>query len=72
MTAPEVAKFVQELDDWCSGGRGRQALIAREVGASEGLVHDWRKGRRLPSLDQYFAVQAFLKRQHKRARTKRA
>jgi hypothetical protein len=72
MTAPEVAKFLQELDDWCSGERGRQALIAREVGVSEGLVHDWRKARRLPSIDQYFTIQAFLKKQTKRERKKRA
>jgi transcriptional regulator with XRE-family HTH domain len=72
MTAPEVEKFLQELDDWCSAERGRQALIAREVGVSEGLVHDWRKGRRVPSLDQYFAIQAFLKRKHRREQRKRS
>jgi hypothetical protein len=71
MTAPEVAKFLQELDDWCSAERGRQALIAREVGVSEGLVHDWRKGRRVPSLDQYFAIQAFFRKQYKRELRKR-
>jgi len=62
---------LKELDDWCSGERGRQALIASEAGVSEGLVHDWRKGRRLSSIDQYFAIRPSLKKQHKRARSKR-
>jgi hypothetical protein len=65
MTVPEVAKLVKELDEWCSAERGRQALVARELEASEGLVHDWRKGRRVPSIDQYFALKEFLKKQRR-------
>jgi hypothetical protein len=68
MTHPELAGLLKEIDEWCGAERGRQALVAKEVEASEGLVHDWRKGRRLPNIEQYFVLKTFLKKQRRRSK----
>jgi hypothetical protein len=66
MTHPELTKLMKELDEWCGAERGRQALVSKEIQASEGLVHDWRNGRRIPNIEQYFALREFLKKQRRR------
>lgn len=65
MTAPELEKLLIDLRTFCAG-RGRQAQVAEELKVSRGLVHDWITGRRTPSVDHFFALQAFLKKQRRR------
>jgi transcriptional regulator with XRE-family HTH domain len=62
MTAPELKELLDELKAWCAQERGRQAKVAREVGVSRHLVNDWLFERKKPSLEQYFALQAFSKK----------
>ena len=63
MTVPELEKLIADLNRWCEKGRGRQAKIAAALSISRGLVHDWLKRRRVPSVDQFFALKEFLKKQ---------
>jgi hypothetical protein len=75
VTAPELKKLMEELKAWCDAEHGRQAQVALELPVepkvSRYLVNDWIFGRKRPSLDQYLAVQAFLKKQ-RRSRGSRA
>jgi hypothetical protein len=56
---------LDELRDWCAAEHGRQARVARELKVephvSRDLVNDWLFERKKPSLEQYFALQTFLK-----------
>ena len=63
MRAPELENLIQELKAWAEQKRGRQSELARELEVSRHLVNDWLSSRRPPTLDQYFALQAFLRKQ---------
>jgi hypothetical protein len=49
---------------------GRQSQLARELNVeprvSRHLVNDWLFERKRPSLEQYFALQDFLRKQRRR------
>jgi hypothetical protein len=68
MTAPELEKLLNELRAWCAEGTKRQVQVAEALGVSRGLVNDWLTGRRVPGTDRYFALKAFLRKQHRRSR----
>jgi transcriptional regulator with XRE-family HTH domain len=58
--------LIEELKVWCAGVPGHQLQIAERLEVSRGLVHDWLNGRRNPSVDQFFALKAFLRKQRRR------
>ena len=68
MTAPELETLMRDLKTWCAQERGRQAQLASELEppVSRQLVNDWINLRKKPSLDQYFALKDFLKKQRRR------
>jgi hypothetical protein len=72
VVVPELEKLMGELKAWCDAERGRQAQVSRELPVepkvSRYLVNDWIFGRKRPSLDQYLALQAFLKKQRRRVK----
>ena len=61
--APELRKFMEQLKQWCSEERGRQAQLAQEFAVPRQLVNDWITLRKKPGLDKYFALQSFLNKQ---------
>lgn len=75
MTAPELKKLMAQLKAWCDEERGRQVQLARELEVeprvSRHLVNDWLFERKTPSLEQYFALQDFLRKQQRRKRSSR-
>lgn len=72
MPPKELDDLMADLTAWCKAKHGRQKQLAAEMGVNDFTVSHWLAGRKRPSLDQYFALKDFLKKQHKRARTKRA
>ena len=70
MTAPELKKLMADLKAWCDAEHGRQAQLARELEVeprvSRHLVNDWLFERKKPSLEQYLALQAFLRKQRRK------
>jgi hypothetical protein len=70
MTAPELKKLLAELKAWCDAKHGRQAQLPRELNVeprvSRHLVNDWLFQRKKPNLEQYFALQAFFRKQRLR------
>lgn len=63
----EYEKVIMELIEWCADGRGRQVQIAEHLGVTRKAVNSWVKGTRRPRIEQFFAVQAFLKKQRRRS-----
>ena len=61
MTSDEYDKLINELIEWCTP-RGRRVELARELGVTRQQVTNILAKRRMLSLEQYFALQAFLKK----------
>jgi DNA-binding XRE family transcriptional regulator len=62
----EYEKVIMELIAWCAAERGRQQELATELDVSRKTVNSWVKLTRRPSLEQYFKLRAFLKKQQRR------
>jgi transcriptional regulator with XRE-family HTH domain len=65
MSSAELKKLMEELSELCRS-HGRQKEIAQEMGVSEQVLSNWLNGSRSPSLDSYFKIQEFLKKQKRR------
>ena len=63
-------KLLNDLRAWARAEHGRDALLARELGVSPGLLSHWLTGRRTPTLRDGLAIQEFLKAQAMRPRKK--
>jgi DNA-binding XRE family transcriptional regulator len=61
--AREIDRLMEEFRAWVSQGRGRQAIVAKAVGASKQSVSAWIKGESLPRWELGMKLQAFLKAQ---------
>ena len=62
MPPEELKILISTLALWCNAGHGRAKLIADELDVNEQMVSNWLSGRKTPSLKNYFALQAFLKK----------
>jgi hypothetical protein len=65
MPPKESEILIAELKAWADAKYGRRSAIARMLGLSPQLVSDWLAGRKTPTLDTGFQLQAFLKKQRR-------
>jgi len=63
----EYERVITELIQWCAEERGRQQELAKELGVSRKAVNSWVKRTRHPRIEQFFALQAFLRKQRRRS-----
>jgi transcriptional regulator with XRE-family HTH domain len=67
MPPRESERLIAELKAWADEKYGRRSELARMLGLSPQLVSDWIAGRKMPTLDVGLQLQAFLKKQRRRA-----
>ena len=63
---PKTKELISELKKWCDGQYGRRSETAKALDVNPSLVSDWLDEFRVPSLDQGFMIQDFLKKQRQR------
>jgi hypothetical protein len=63
---PKTKELISELKKWCDEKYGRRSETARVLDVKPSLVSDWLDEFRVPSLDQGFMIQDFLKKQRQR------
>lgn len=64
----EYDELIQELTLWCEAQHGRQQEIADEFKVSKQLVSHWLTKRRVPNLENFFKLKAFLAKQRRRSK----
>ena len=62
---PKTKELIAELTKWCEAEYGRKSEVAKALGVSPSLVGDWLGEYRVPSLDQGFMIQDFLRQQNR-------
>jgi hypothetical protein len=70
MPPEELDALMAELKAWCKAKHGRQRELAAELGVTEQVLSNWIARRKMPGLENYLRLQAFLKKQ-KRCRSRR-
>ena len=63
---PKTKELISELKKWCDEEYGRRSETARVLGVKPSLLSDWLGEFRVPSLDQGFMIQDFLRTQGKK------
>jgi hypothetical protein len=58
MEAPQ--NIINELKAWCAEKYGRNSKVARMLGVSPQLVHDWFSEKTIPTWPTGMKIQAFL------------
>jgi transcriptional regulator with XRE-family HTH domain len=59
----ELKELMANLRAWAWQKHGRQKELAAAMDVTEETVSRWLSGRKRPSLEKFFALRAFLKRQ---------
>jgi len=54
---------MEALRKWAKQGHGRQKQLAEAIGVTEPTLSNWLAGRKTPSLQKFFALRDFLKKQ---------
>jgi transcriptional regulator with XRE-family HTH domain len=65
MPPEELDALMAELKAWCKAKHGRQRELAAELGVTEQVLSNWIARRKMPGLQNYLRLQAFLKRQRR-------
>jgi hypothetical protein len=68
---PKTSALLDALKAWCTEEKGRQTLVAREIGTNRHTVNKWFSGNQAPTSEQILSVQEFLKRVQRRKRKKK-
>lgn len=63
---PRIRKLLNQLQQWCSQGWGRQAEVARALGVFPQTVSAWFADQKQPTGEQALAIQEFLRAQRRR------
>ena len=63
---PKTKELISELKKWCDEQYGRRSEMAKALDVNPSLVSDWLDEFRVPSLDQGFMIQDFLKKHRRR------
>jgi transcriptional regulator with XRE-family HTH domain len=65
MPPEEIDAIMAELKAWCKAKHGRQRELASELGVTEQVISNWIARRKMPGLENYLRLQAFLKKQRR-------
>ena len=65
---PRLIILLNELRQWCTEERGRQAEVARFLGVFPQAVSDWFAEKKQPTGEQALAIQEFLRKQRRASR----
>ena len=63
---PRIRSLLNDLRQWCTQERGRQAEVARFLGVFPQAVSDWFADKKQPTGEQALAILEFLKAQRRR------
>lgn len=62
----EIVQLMTELRVWCKGMRGRQRMLAEELGVREDVLANWLRLHRTPSLYNWLKLRDVARRIRRR------